>query len=190
MIYSNAQIFKISNVYNFYSKSTCYWLLGKAAARNAGDQGSIPASGSYPRGGHGNPLQCSCLENPHGLRSLGAAVHRVTNSRILLSDFSFSFQTWVGAPGLTFSAVLWFPGPLIQQLASPRPGLRQSGSLRVWPGDRGVRLRVPSGQGPDISFEVPRSLIRICLRTESCSVLVFQPDFLTSCAQGTLLTLW
>ena len=66
---------------------------GKAAACNAGDQGLIPTSGSYPRGGHGNPLQCSCLENPHGLRSLGAAVHRVTNNRIRLSDFSFSFQT-------------------------------------------------------------------------------------------------
>ena len=23
-----------------------------------------------PGGGHGNPLQCSCLENPHGQRSL------------------------------------------------------------------------------------------------------------------------
>ena len=25
---------------------------------------SIPSLGRYPRGGHGNPLQCSCLENP------------------------------------------------------------------------------------------------------------------------------
>ena len=38
------------------------------------------------------------------------------------------------------------------------------------------------------SFEVLRSLISICLRTESCSVLVLQPGFLTSCAQETLLT--
>ena len=37
---------------------------------NAGDLGSIPGSGRYPEGGHGNPLQCSCLENPHGQRSL------------------------------------------------------------------------------------------------------------------------
>ena len=40
------------------------------------------------------------------------------------------------------------------------------------------------------SFEVLRSLISICLRTESCSVLVLQPGFLTSCAQETLLTPW
>ena len=34
---------------------------------NAGDKrdvGSIPGSERSPGGGHGNPLQCSCLENP------------------------------------------------------------------------------------------------------------------------------
>ena len=34
---------------------------------NAGDirdAGSIPGLGRFPRGGHGNPLQYSCLENP------------------------------------------------------------------------------------------------------------------------------
>ena len=34
------------------------------------DVDSIPESGRSPRGGNGNPLQCSCLENPHGQRSL------------------------------------------------------------------------------------------------------------------------
>ena len=36
----------------------------KASASNAGDRGSIPGSGRYPGEGNGNPLQCSCLENP------------------------------------------------------------------------------------------------------------------------------
>ena len=31
---------------------------------NAGDLGSIPGSGRFPGEGNGNPLQCSCLENP------------------------------------------------------------------------------------------------------------------------------
>ena len=31
---------------------------------------SIPGSGRSPGGGQGNPLQYSCLENPHGQRSL------------------------------------------------------------------------------------------------------------------------
>ena len=32
--------------------------------------GSIPGSGRSPGGGKDNPLQYSCLENPHGQRSL------------------------------------------------------------------------------------------------------------------------
>ena len=40
---------------------------------NAGDireTGLILALGRSPGGGHDNPLQCFCLENPHGQRSL------------------------------------------------------------------------------------------------------------------------
>ena len=40
---------------------------------NAGDLrdlGFTPGLGRSPGGGHGNPLQCSCLENPHRQRSL------------------------------------------------------------------------------------------------------------------------
>ena len=39
---------------------------GKESACIAGDPGSIPGVGRSPGGGHGNPLQYSCLENPHG----------------------------------------------------------------------------------------------------------------------------
>ena len=38
----------------------------KESACNVGDLGSTPGLGRSPRGGHGNPLQYSCLENPHG----------------------------------------------------------------------------------------------------------------------------
>ena len=37
---------------------------------NSGDLASIPGLGRSPGGGHGNPLQYSCLENAHGQRSL------------------------------------------------------------------------------------------------------------------------
>ena len=43
---------------------------GNKSACNAEDLGSIPELGRSPGGGHGNPLQYSCLENPHGQRSL------------------------------------------------------------------------------------------------------------------------
>ena len=42
----------------------------KEPACNAGDLGSIPGLGRSPGGGHGNPLHFSCLETPHGQRSL------------------------------------------------------------------------------------------------------------------------
>ena len=42
----------------------------KESGCNAGDLGLIPGLGRSSGGGHGNPLQYSCLENPHGLRSL------------------------------------------------------------------------------------------------------------------------
>ena len=39
-------------------------LEGKASAYNVGDLVSIPGLGRSPGEGNGNPLQCSCLENP------------------------------------------------------------------------------------------------------------------------------
>ena len=43
---------------------------GKESACSVGDLGLIPGLGRSPGGGRGNPLQYSCLENPHGQRSL------------------------------------------------------------------------------------------------------------------------
>ena len=40
------------------------------SACNEGDLGLIPGLGRTPGGGHGSPLQYSCLENPHGQKSL------------------------------------------------------------------------------------------------------------------------
>ena len=48
-------------------------LVVKNLPANAGDlrdEGSIPGLGRSPGEGHGNPLQYSCLEYPHGQRSL------------------------------------------------------------------------------------------------------------------------
>ena len=42
----------------------------KESVCNVGDLGLIPGLGRSPGGGHGNLLQYSCLENPHGQRSL------------------------------------------------------------------------------------------------------------------------
>ena len=43
--------------------------VSKESACNAGDLGLIPGLGGSPGGGNDNPLQYSCLENPHEQRS-------------------------------------------------------------------------------------------------------------------------
>ena len=56
-------------------------LVVKNLSANAGDirdVGSIPGLGRSPGGGHGNPLQYSCLENPTDRGAWQATVHRVT----------------------------------------------------------------------------------------------------------------
>ena len=52
---------------------------GKESAyneRDIGDVGSIPGSGKFPGGGHGNQLQYSCLENPTDRGAWMATIHR------------------------------------------------------------------------------------------------------------------
>ena len=53
---------------------------GQESTCEAGDSDSIPGSGRSPGGGHGNPLQRSCLENPMDRGAWWAAVHRVAES--------------------------------------------------------------------------------------------------------------
>ena len=56
------------------------WLSGKESFCSAGDVGSIPGWGRYPREGNGIPLQDSCLENPMDRRAWRATVHGVAES--------------------------------------------------------------------------------------------------------------
>ena len=52
-----------------------------ASAGDKGDPASIPGSGRSPGGGNGNPLQYSCLGNPHGQKSLVGCSSWVTKSQ-------------------------------------------------------------------------------------------------------------
>ena len=51
-------------------------LVAKNPPAHAGDVGSIPGPGRSPGGGHGNPLQYSCLENLMNRGDWRATVHR------------------------------------------------------------------------------------------------------------------
>ena len=48
---------------------------GKESACNSGNLGLIPRLGKSTGGGHGNPLQYFCLENPHGRGAWWVTVH-------------------------------------------------------------------------------------------------------------------
>ena len=81
-------------------------LVVKNLLANAGDiwdLGSIPGSGRFPGGGHDNPLQYSCLENPIaenpvGLHSMG--LQRAGNDK---SDWACTCtRGWAGHEGRAF----------------------------------------------------------------------------------------
>ena len=57
-----------------------------ASAADIRDIGSVPGSGRSLGGGHCNPLQYSCLEDPMDRGAWQAAVHGVAKSRTRLSD--------------------------------------------------------------------------------------------------------
>ena len=59
-----------------------------ANAENIRDVGSIPGLGRSPRGGHGNPLKYSCMENPMEIGVWWAIAQRVTKSWTQLKQLS------------------------------------------------------------------------------------------------------
>ena len=59
-----------------------------ANAGDAGDVGSIPELGRSPGGGHGNPLQYSCLGNPRDRGAWRPTVHEVAWSQTCLKRLS------------------------------------------------------------------------------------------------------
>ena len=65
-------------------------LVVKNPPPNAGDPHLVPGLGKSPGGGHGNPLQYSCLENPMDRGAWWATVHGVTQSWKRLKQLSSS----------------------------------------------------------------------------------------------------
>ena len=78
--------------------------ISKESAYNAGDPGLIPRLGRFPGGGHGNPLQYSCLETPMDRGAWQAMVHGVTKSQTRLNGLSTQ-HSHIGA-GCGFSATV------------------------------------------------------------------------------------
>ena len=72
------------------------WLSGDrpaCRARDSRDGGSIPGWGRSPGGGHGHPLQYSCLESPRDGGAWWAAVRGVAETRAGLSEHTRCLPT-------------------------------------------------------------------------------------------------
>ena len=76
-----------------------------ANAGDARDVGSFPGLGRSPGGGHGNPLQGSCPENPMDRGAWQATVHRVSQSQIRPKQLSTRADR-VSVPTPVFAAVM------------------------------------------------------------------------------------
>ena len=107
---------------------------GKEPACIVGALDSIPGSGRSPGGGHGNPLQYSCLENPMDRGAWWATVHGVAERHDRVSNtqdapccpdlFSIHFKHPVRLPGshqmhLSFSKSFLSPASHLQDESIP-----------------------------------------------------------------------
>ena len=73
-----------------------------ANAGDARDAGSIPGSGGSPEGGHGNPLQYSCLGNPMNTGARQATVYEVAKSPTRLSTHTYHTHPLILRPTFFF----------------------------------------------------------------------------------------
>ena len=70
--------------------------------------GSIPALGRFPGGGHGNPLQYFCLENPHGQRSL-AGYSPCSRKELDTTEWQNQHHQGVHKRGIIYLLTIQFP---------------------------------------------------------------------------------
>ena len=87
----------------------------KNPSANSGDTGLIPGLGRCPGGGHGNPLQYSCLENPHGQRSLAGSSpwgHKRFGHDLVIEDVHEAGYYWA-FPGLVCSENILVQGQIL-----------------------------------------------------------------------------
>ena len=140
-----------------------------ANAGNIRALGSIPGSGRSPGGVHGNLLQCSCLENPHGQRSLAGYTprgHKESDTTEQQAQEPIGSRVWVLSlnlpkPPILISGKAWplsclAPREVIWQASSQVPRkklLQRQNSLRAC-------------QHPDLSTEGPDDLPDVAPLTE------------------------
>ena len=112
--------------------------------KNPSTMGLTSRLGISPGGGHGNPLQRSCLENPHGHRNLaGYSPGKESDSTEWLSTRkrrgSTEIQVWILAlnPSNFFQIVYLFVntkliGPILLEAARNKKMRSYTSSINSW----------------------------------------------------------
>ena len=70
-----------------FKRTSLMALVVKNTPANSGDIGSVPVLGRSPGGGHGNPLQYSCLENSMD-RGVWQAIVQIAKNQTGLKELS------------------------------------------------------------------------------------------------------
>ena len=109
-------------------------LVIKNPPANSGDlrhSGSIPGWGRSPGGGHGNPLQDSCLENHMDRGAWWATVHGVSKSRARLSNTRTHWKKCCSSftQLVTWPSWVWLPVPYPAE-------------MRLWLGDMSILTKM------------------------------------------------
>ena len=99
----------------------------KESPFNAGDLGSVLRWGRSPGGGHNNPLQYSCLENPLGQRSLVG--YNLWGCKE--SDMTKWLNTFIGCVGKMYSLGNW-DGPWDNRIDAGHKAKAEPGLQQVW----------------------------------------------------------
>ena len=104
-------------MYLFFFQGLPQWLSGKESICSVGDPGLIPGSGRSPGEGNGNPLQCSCLENPADRRVWRATVQGVPKSQ--------TRPKWLSTHACTYSLSRFF-------ISSLKSVFQEFATLSLW----------------------------------------------------------
>ena len=94
----------------------------KESASNAGDPNSVSGLGRSPGGGHGNPLQYSCLENPKDRGAWQATVYGGGKESDKTEQLTHTTHTAgekkkKGASSVRVPDLLWYPINLLSDFA-------------------------------------------------------------------------
>ena len=82
-----------------------------ASATDVRDAGSVPGLGKSPGGGHGYPLQYSCLERPMDRGACWVTVHSIVRSRTRLKRLSSQTGSELKRPSGPASILVLKPRP-------------------------------------------------------------------------------